>query len=296
MLLLRRARHPFRYPPSRPASAPGHPPHCARHAEGGRCLSPLQYNVVTFLPYFLFEMFSRAAYLYFLLQAGWGLGRGRLLGVAWAAMWAAAQIQPRGLHAECAGTGKGLPESRQQDLAACCTLCHSTPDCARLGTAAPLAQAGLSWWSVVSPFGGVGSTAALVFVLLVAGVKAVWEDTKRHQEDKRMNTSVTHRVNPDGGQAGGWGVCAWVGGDTTELCMGRVVRAPQVPVLLQQFVMGCSACLQGGLSLKAGRHFSPLRARALASSPIAQQLSLQPAPTGWPLPLPHPCLRCAQAA
>jgi hypothetical protein len=59
-------------------------------------------------------------------------------------------------------------------------------------------QAALSWWSVVSPFGGVGSTAALVFVLLVAGVKAVWEDTKRHQEDKRMNTSITHRVNPDG--------------------------------------------------------------------------------------------------
>lgn len=165
-----------------------------------------------------------------------GLGRGRLLGVAWAAMWAAAQIQPRGLHAGCAGAGKGLPESHQQDLAACCALCHSTPDCARLGTAGPLAQAGLSWWSVVSPFGGVGSTAALVFVLLVAGVKAVWEDTKRHQEDKRMNTSVTHRVNPDGGQAGGWGVCAWVGGDTTELCMGRAMWTPQVPVLRQQFV------------------------------------------------------------
>ena len=27
-----------------------------------------KYNVVTFLPIFLFEMFSRAAYLYFLLQ------------------------------------------------------------------------------------------------------------------------------------------------------------------------------------------------------------------------------------
>ncbi|GAB4813241.1 hypothetical protein N2152v2_000287 [Parachlorella kessleri] len=85
-----------------------------------------KYNVVTFLPRFLFEMFSRAAYLYFLLQAA------------------------------------------------------------------------LSWWSVVSPFGGVGSTAALVFVLVVAGVKAVWEDTKRHQEDKRMNTSITHKVNADG--------------------------------------------------------------------------------------------------
>ena len=29
-----------------------------------------KYNVATFLPIFLFEMFSRAAYLYFLLQVG----------------------------------------------------------------------------------------------------------------------------------------------------------------------------------------------------------------------------------
>lgn len=85
-----------------------------------------KYNIVTFLPIFLFEMFSRVAYLYFLLQAG------------------------------------------------------------------------LSWWSVVSPFSGYGSTAALVFVLAVAAVKAIWEDGKRHQEDKRMNTSITHKVQPDG--------------------------------------------------------------------------------------------------
>lgn len=85
-----------------------------------------KYNVLTFLPIFLFEMFSRVAYLYFLIQAG------------------------------------------------------------------------LSWWSVVSPYSGIGSTAALLFVLLVAGVKAVWEDMKRHQEDQRMNTSITHRLNPDG--------------------------------------------------------------------------------------------------
>lgn len=30
-----------------------------------------KYNVVTFLPIFLFEMFSRLAYLYFLLQVEW---------------------------------------------------------------------------------------------------------------------------------------------------------------------------------------------------------------------------------
>ncbi|EFN58106.1 hypothetical protein CHLNCDRAFT_20630, partial [Chlorella variabilis] len=85
-----------------------------------------KYNVITFLPIFLFEMFSRVAYLYFLLQAG------------------------------------------------------------------------LSWWSVISPFSGYGSTAALVFVLAVAGVTSIWEDVKRHQEDKRMNTSITHRLSPDG--------------------------------------------------------------------------------------------------
>lgn len=35
-----------------------------------------KYNAVTFLPRFLFEMFSRMAYLYFLLQVrvGWGWG------------------------------------------------------------------------------------------------------------------------------------------------------------------------------------------------------------------------------
>ena len=37
-----------------------------------------------------------------------------------------------------------------------------------------------------------------MFVLAVAAVKAIWEDVKRHQEDKRMNTSITHRVNADG--------------------------------------------------------------------------------------------------
>jgi magnesium-transporting ATPase (P-type) len=104
-----------------PQGAPGPPP----LPETNRVVTS-KYNVVTFLPIFLFEMFSRVAYLYFLLQAG------------------------------------------------------------------------LSWWSVVSPYSGVGSTAALLFVLAVAAVKAIWEDVKRHQEDQRMNTSVTHRLNPDG--------------------------------------------------------------------------------------------------
>ena len=59
-------------------------------------------------------------------------------------------------------------------------------------------QACLSWWSIVSPFGGFGSTAAIVFVLLVAAVKALWEDAKRHQEDRRTNASHAHVLQADG--------------------------------------------------------------------------------------------------
>ncbi|GMH33103.1 hypothetical protein BSKO_00937 [Bryopsis sp. KO-2023] len=83
-----------------------------------------KYNPFTFLPKFLFEMFSRVAYLYFLLQAG------------------------------------------------------------------------LSWWDVVSPFGGLGATMALSFVLLMSGVKAIVEDVKRHIEDDKINKSLTKIVNP----------------------------------------------------------------------------------------------------
>lgn len=59
-------------------------------------------------------------------------------------------------------------------------------------------QACLSWWSIVSPFGGFGSTAALVFVCLVAAVKALWEDSKRHIEDRKTNASTAHLVDPSG--------------------------------------------------------------------------------------------------
>ncbi|CAK0743492.1 hypothetical protein CVIRNUC_001474 [Coccomyxa viridis] len=61
-----------------------------------------------------------------------------------------------------------------------------------------LAQACLAWWNVVSPFGGWGSSLALGFVLVVAAIKAIWEDAKRHQEDRRTNASVAHRYMPDG--------------------------------------------------------------------------------------------------
>lgn len=51
----------------------------------------------------------------------------------------------------------------------------------------------------MSPFGGWGSTLALLFVLVVAAIKAIWEDLKRHQEDRSTNASIAHRVMPDGG-------------------------------------------------------------------------------------------------
>ena len=88
-------------------------------------------------------------------------------------------------------------------------------------------QACLAWWSTVSPYGGFGSTAALVFVLLVAGIKAVYEDFKRHNEDKETNNSVTHVMQPDGGCLF---VCVWVFSHRTfSLCPGasqQVAKAP----------------------------------------------------------------------
>jgi len=96
-----------------------------KHFAGNK-VKTAKYNPVTFVPLFLFEMFSRAAYFYFLCQAA------------------------------------------------------------------------LSWWDVVSPLGGTGATAALVFVLGVSGVKAIAEDVKRHSEDRKINTAVTHVLNPDG--------------------------------------------------------------------------------------------------
>ena len=51
---------------------------------------------------------------------------------------------------------------------------------------------------VVSPFGGWGSTLALLFVLVVAAVKAIFEDIKRHQEDRSTNASTAHVVEADG--------------------------------------------------------------------------------------------------
>lgn len=86
-------------------------------------ISTAKYNWFTFLPKFLFIMFSRAAYFYFLVQ-----------------------------------------------------MC-------------------LSWWPAVSPFGGIGFTMALLFVLFISGAKEVVEDVKRHQYDRLTNSSTAHIVH-----------------------------------------------------------------------------------------------------
>ncbi len=51
----------------------------------------------------------------------------------------------------------------------------------------------------MSPFGGWGSTLALLFVLGVAAVKALFEDIKRHQQDAVTNSSVAHLVDAKDG-------------------------------------------------------------------------------------------------
>ena len=89
-------------------------------------ISTTKYNLFTFLPKFLFAMFTKAAYFYFLVQT-------------------------------C-----------------------------------------LSWWEVISPFGGIGFTMALLSVLIIAGLKEGFEDRKRHLSDKLINCSTAHVVDSEG--------------------------------------------------------------------------------------------------
>ena len=43
-----------------------------------------------------------------------------------------------------------------------------------------------------------GPTIALVFVLAVAAIKAIVEDKKRHDEDRKTNNTTAHQVLEDG--------------------------------------------------------------------------------------------------
>ena len=43
-----------------------------------------------------------------------------------------------------------------------------------------------------------GPTIALVFVLAVAAIKAIVEDKKRHDEDRKTNNTTAHLVLEDG--------------------------------------------------------------------------------------------------
>ena len=167
----------------------------------GNSIKTAKYNIVTFLPIFLFEMFSRAAYLYFLLQ----VRPSQVIASGWAARFVCKLHEMSFQHGQTAHlsfhlTPVATMDNQVHDLAlhlgACwpaasglCTSIHARP---------AAVQACLSWWSIVSPFGGFGSTAAIVFVLLVAAGKALWEDAKRHQEDRRTNASVAHVLQADG--------------------------------------------------------------------------------------------------
>ncbi len=50
-----------------------------------------------------------------------------------------------------------------------------------------------------------GPTIALIFVLAVAAIKAIVEDKKRHDEDRKTNNTTAHLVLEDGT----WPQCAW---------------------------------------------------------------------------------------
>lgn len=57
------------------------------------------------------------------------------------------------------------------------------------------------WWDAVSPFKPYGPLIALIFVVGVAAIKAIFEDRKRHQEDDLLNNSIAHVLQPDGAPA-----------------------------------------------------------------------------------------------
>ncbi len=140
-----------------------------------------KYNVFTFLPKFLFEVFSRVAYMYFLVQMI------------------------------------------------------------------------LSWIPVISPFGGVGSTAALLFVVIVSGITAIMEDVKRYNEDRATNRSIAHVVQHDGMQ----NPVLFVLGERGGGSILGVYACVWVYACLWVYVCGCLwvyACLYLSLSYTHNKH------------------------------------------
>ena len=89
----------------------------AHHSYANNVIRTAKYNIITFLPLFLFDVFRKSSYLYFLVMAV------------------------------------------------------------------------LAWIPDISPYSGWGNTLALLFVVVVAAVKALFEDVKRQSEDRMTNGS-----------------------------------------------------------------------------------------------------------
>ena len=142
---------------------------------------------LTFIPLFLFEMFSRVAYLYFLIQVR------LLLPFVNSMTWGCKVLQD-----SCMLCAAALVLDSDCHIGR--RNCNGHAQMPFLWTSGFVLQASLSWWETVSPFAGYGSTAALAFVLLAAAVKAIVEDRKRQAEDHKLNTSITYVVEKEGGQ------------------------------------------------------------------------------------------------
>ena len=147
----------------------------AAHAGyAGNAVTTSKYNLITFLPRFTFEMFSRVAYMCAPLPP--------LLAPR-------ADAHARSLAAQLllSAGQRSRPGRRGPSARA---------DASATSTLPP--QMALTWWPAVSPFDPWGSTIALAFVLAVSAVKALWEDSKRHRDDWATNARPTRVMCGDG--------------------------------------------------------------------------------------------------
>ncbi len=92
-----------------------------------------KYNVITFLPIFLFEMFSRVAYLYFLLQArpGWGWGGGSRSCAAVVRMCALLDCMQRNSPGVCNCAALGEQHQEVLHCPGCASTHSAAPGCPR---------------------------------------------------------------------------------------------------------------------------------------------------------------------